>query len=132
MSTILFVEEEHAPRAVFGDFLGNEGFTVLKAADMAEALDACDSYRGQVDLLISDTPAGTRLASRLAARYPRMSLLFIGDSEKTMSAHEPPPGHKSGCLHKPFTAQMLLKSVLGLIDSGMVASKEPCAIARGR
>jgi len=132
MNTILFVQEEHAPRAVFGDFLGNEGFIVLKAADMAEALDACAAYSGPIDLLITDTNAGTRLASRLAARYPRMSLLFIGDSEKAMSAQEPPPGHKSSYLHKPFTAQMLLKSVLDLIDSKTAASKQPCAIERGR
>lgn len=132
MNTVLFVENDHAPRAVFGEFLGNEGYTVLEAADMAEALHACDAYPGQVDLLIADTKVGSRLAGRLAARYPRMSLLFIGDSENTMSAQEPPPGHKSSRLHKPFTAQVLLKSVRELIDSGKVPSKGPCAIAHGK
>lgn len=132
MNTILLVENEHAPRAVFGDYLGNEGFTVLEAADAAEALRACDAYSGQVDLLIADRKAGARLASRLAAKYPGMGLLFIGDSEQTTSAPEPPPGCRRGCrrgcrsgyLHKPFTAQMLLKSALGLIDSGAVARRK--------
>lgn len=60
-------------RAVFGEFLRNEGFTVLEAADMAEALQACAEYSGQVDLSIIDIKAGTRLARRLAARYPQIS-----------------------------------------------------------
>ena len=123
MSTILFMEDEHALRAVFGEFLRNEGFTVLEAADMTEAVDACNDYSGQVDLAIVDIKSGTRLAKRLAERYPQMSVLFIGDSEKHVST----PGLRSSYLRKPFSSQALLESVHGLIDSGTVASKRASA-----
>ena len=99
MDTILLVENEHAPRAVFGEYLGNKGFTVLEAADAAEALRACDAYSGQVDLLIADRKAGARLASRLAARYPGMGLLFIGDSER----HRAPRNRHRGAGTAIFT-----------------------------
>lgn len=123
MSTILFMEDEHAWRAVFGEFLRNEGFTVLEAADMTEAVDACNDYSGQVDLSIVDIKSGTRLVRRLAERYPQMSVLFVGDAEKKISA----PGLKSSYLRKPFSSQALLRSVRGLIDSGTVASRTASA-----
>ena len=72
MSTILFVEDEHAWRAVFGEFLRNEGFTVLEASDITEAVDACREVSEPVDLAIIDVKSGMPLASRLAQRYPCM------------------------------------------------------------
>ncbi|MGA2714892.1 MAG: response regulator [Bryobacteraceae bacterium] len=116
MSTILFVEDEHAWRAVFGEFLRNEGFTVLEAADITEATDACRELSEPVDLSIIDVKSGMRLARRLTQRYPHMSVLFIGDSEE-MSGQSPPQLTYE-YLRKPFTAETLLKSVQGLIQSG--------------
>lgn len=118
MNTILFVEDEHAFRAVFGEFLRNEGFTVLEASDMAEALHACAEYSGEVDLSIVETKTGTRLAKRLASRYPRMSVLFIGDADKTASGHRP-PRLRHRYLQKPFSAEILRESVRGLIKPGI-------------
>ena len=116
MNTILFVEDEHASRAVFGEFLRNEGFTVLEAADITEATDACREVSEPVDLSIIDIKSGTHLARRLAERYPHMSVLFIGDSEE-MSQR--PPRIKYGYLRKPFTAKALLKSIRALIRSAV-------------
>jgi two-component system OmpR family response regulator len=115
MSTILFVEDEHAWRAVFGEFLRNEGFTVLEASDSAEAADACREVTEPVDLAIIDIKSGTKLATRLAERYPHMRVLFVGDSEEM--AVQPPPWLKSRYLRKPFTADALLKSIRTLIHS---------------
>jgi DNA-binding response OmpR family regulator len=117
MSTILFVEDEHAWRAVFGEFLRNEGFTVLEAADITEAGDACREVSEPVDLAIIDTRNGTQLARRLARRYPNMSVMFLGDSEEMGFQ---PPQLKYTYLRKPFTAETLLKSIHGLIHSGVV------------
>lgn len=119
MSTILFVEDEHAWRAVFGEFLRNEGFTVLEASDIAEAAHACREVSAPVDLAIIDTKSGTQLARRLARRYPHMSVLFVGDSEE-MGIHLP-LRLKHKYLRKPFTAETLLKSIRGLIHSGVAA-----------
>jgi len=108
-------------RAVFGEFLRNEGFTVLEAADMAEALQACERYSRRVDLSIMDIKTGTRLAKRLAARYPQMSVLFIGDAEATMSGARPPRLRAHRYLRKPFSSEALLESVRGLIRIGKAA-----------
>lgn len=119
MSTILFMEDEHAWRAVFGEFLRNEGFTVLEASDMTEATDACREVSEPVDLAIIDIKGGLHLASRLAERYPNIRLLFVGDSEE-MRVH-PLPRLKYKYLRKPFTTETLLKSIRGLIHSGVAA-----------
>jgi len=119
MSTILFVEDEHAWRAVFGEFLRNEGFTVLEASDITEATDACRELSEPVDLSIIDVKSGMRLTRRLTERYPNMSVLFIGDSAE-MSGQQPPQ-LKYEYLRKPFTAETLLKSVQRLIHSGAAA-----------
>jgi DNA-binding response OmpR family regulator len=118
MSTILFVEDEHALRAVFGEFLRNEGFTVLEAADITEAADACREVSEPVALSIIDINSGTQLARRLASRYPHMRVLFIGDSEEM---RQRPLGLKYEYLRKPFTAETLLKSIHALIRSGAAA-----------
>ena len=117
MSTILFVEDEHAWRAVFGEFLRNEGFTVLEASDISEAGHACREVSAPVDLAIIDS--GMKLASRLAERYPHMRILFVGDSEEM--GVEPPPRLKYKYLRKPFTTETLLRSIRGLIHSGVAA-----------
>jgi len=119
MSTILFVEDEHASRAVFGEFLRNEGFTVLEAADITEAGDACRELSEPVDLSIIDIKSGMQPARRRAQRYPHMSVLFIGDS--TEMSGQRSPQLKYGYLRKPFTAETLLKSIHGLIHSGAAA-----------
>jgi DNA-binding NtrC family response regulator len=119
MSTILFVEDEHAWRAVFGEFLRNEGFTVLEASDITEAGDACREVSEPVDLAIIDIKSGLHLASRLARRYPNMSVLFIGDSEEM--GVQPPPPLKYTYLRKPFTTETLLKSIRDLIQSEVAA-----------
>ena len=115
MSTILFVEDEHALRAVFGEFLRNEGFTVLEAADITEAVDACREVSEAVDLSIIDIKSGMQLARRLAQRYPHMSAVFIGDSADMGSLT--PPRLKYAYLRKPFTAETLLNSIRKLIHS---------------
>jgi len=119
MSTILFVEDEHAWRAVFGEFLRNEGFTVLEASDITEAVDACREVSEPVDLAIIDTKSGLHLARRLAQLYPHIGLLFVGDSEE-MGVH-PPPRLKYRYLRKPFTTETLLRSIRGLIQAGAAA-----------
>jgi len=119
MSTILFVEDEHAWRAVFGEFLRNEGFTVLEASDISEAVHACHEVSAPVDLAIIEIKSGTKLASRLREGYPHMRVLFVGDSEEM--GVQPPPQLKYQYLRKPFTAETLLKVVRGLIHSGVAA-----------
>ena len=119
MSTILFVEDENSWRAVFGEFLRNEGFTVLEASDITEAADACREVTEPVDLAIIDIKSGMKLASRLAKRYPHMRALFVGDSEEM--GVQPPPRLKYKYLRKPFTAETLLKSIRSLVHSGVAA-----------
>lgn len=117
--TILFVEDQHAFRVVFGEFLRNKGYTILEAADITEAANACREVSEPVDLAIIDIKSGMQLARRLARRYRHITVLFIGDAVE-MSGQAPPPV-KYMYLRRPFTADTLLKSIHELVHSGAAA-----------
>jgi DNA-binding response OmpR family regulator len=109
MTSILYQESDHTPRAVFSEFLRNEGFVVLEAADMAESLRACDEYPGPVDVAILSAKQGTRLIEHLAPKYAGLRVLFLGAPEAA-SLHVP-AGVSCNYLQEPFTAEELLDAV---------------------
>jgi len=107
----------------FGEFLRNEGFTVLEAADLSEAPLACRDCAEPVDLSIINTKNGIELARQMAARFP-MRVLFVGDSEKMNEGHRL-AGLRYSYLQKPFTTEALLKSVRMILPRGTeVGSRE--------
>lgn len=117
MKTVLFVEDEHALRAVFSEVLRTEGFVVLQGADLAEADQACKDYGAPIDLVILDAKNGVSAAKRLAAAHPGMQVLFVGAAgaePPTMRVHR----RKAAWLAKPFTAEALVYAVHSLIETG--------------
>lgn len=109
MSTILFVEDEHSLRSVFSEFLRNEGFVVLQAADLAEALLACANYSDPIDLSIIDEKEGMLAAKRLKDMYPAMRILFLGTPARQHAKQAEKP--ESAWIAKPFTSADLLDAV---------------------
>jgi DNA-binding NtrC family response regulator len=110
MKSVLFLDEEHALRTVFSEVLRNEGFEVLEAADMAQAVQACDEYGKPIDLSIISTIDGMSAAKRLAETHPHMRILLIGHPEwkpkvRRLRGLNPP------WLQKPFTSEELLEAV---------------------
>lgn len=111
MASILFLDGNHALRSVLAECLRNDGYTVLEAADMAQAERACKAYDTPIDLSIMEAEAGiVTEAKHLAEKYPAMKILYIGGPEwKSRLQRRQKP--KSRWLEKPFTYDELAKSV---------------------
>lgn len=123
MTSILFHEADNVARTVLCEFLRKEGFVVLEAGDMAEAVRACDEYGGTVDLAIVRAQQDGQLIERLAKRYPEVRVLFLGGVESG-TALRLPPEVKFSHLPDPFTTEELLDTVRRVIDSRILRAAE--------
>ena len=118
--TVLVVEDEPRVRrlAVLG--LRARGYTVLEAADGAEAIRAVHRVGDIVDLIVSDVMmpgmSGPTLVRKLASIAPRARALL-------MSGHADPAFLDEGSdlrqafLPKPYTPERLARKVREILDS---------------
>jgi CheY-like chemotaxis protein len=126
--TILLVEDEQALRIAAREFLQMRGYTVLEAADGAEALRVHSQHTGRVHLLVTDVvmpgDTGRELAEKLQRLDPRLRVLYIsgytGGSVGSMA------GLDAGAsfLQKPFALETLARTARSMLD---VATQEASA-----
>ena len=118
--TILIVEDEVAVRVLSARILSKAGYTVLSAANGAEALLLCEQRTGGVDLVLTDVVmpemGGKQLAQKLARRYPAVRVLFMSGypDEAIVSRGALRPG--AHFIGKPFTAAELTRMVRQVLD----------------
>lgn len=115
--TILVAEDEEQVRKLVDRVLTRLGYTVLSAADGAEALALEETHDGHIHLLLTDMVmpgmGGGELSRRLVERQPAIKVLLMsGYSEELVAAeHGEVP-----FLPKPFTPEELavrVREVLG-------------------
>jgi CheY-like chemotaxis protein len=105
--TILLVEDEEIVRELVREMLERSGYTVVSAADGAEALAVAESYDGHFDALVTDVvmpgASGPEVAATLVARTPDLRVLFTsGYAAEAIARHgELTPG--AAFLSKPFS-----------------------------
>lgn len=113
--TILIVEDNDNLRNLLLRALEGHGFSVLTAADGAEALRLCEEHNGTIDLVVSDIVMprlnGLELEKRISAARPETKFMFItgfGDQFPELRKRI-----KSGAniLEKPFLPSELLRKV---------------------
>ena len=77
--TILLVEDAVALRVLTRELLEQNGYRVLEAQDVGDAIHIADKHQGKISLLLTDvvTPqmSGRLLAERLTVRRPEMKVL---------------------------------------------------------
>lgn len=116
LSPILLVEDEVFIRIASAEWLRDAGYTVIEAADAAEALDMLGS--GQpLALLATDITMpgpfdGLALAARAKSGWPELPVLLL-------SAHLPadPMDHADGALSKPFGPMELVALIEKMIGA---------------
>jgi CheY-like chemotaxis protein len=114
-ATILIVEDNDNLRNLLQRTLEGNGFSVVPAADGAEALRLCQQHNGTIDLVVSDVIMprvnGLELAERIRAIHPEARFLFITD----FGDRFPGPHEATRCgthiLGKPFLPSELLSKV---------------------
>ncbi|MGE0454466.1 MAG: PAS domain S-box protein [Vicinamibacteria bacterium] len=113
--TILLVEDEASLRAMIAETLGNAGYTVIEAANPAEALALAEGRPNPADLLLTDVVMpgtnGRDLADAIARAWPGIRFLFMsGYTDEAVVRHGVlDPG--IAFIGKPFTADALARKV---------------------
>jgi two-component system, cell cycle sensor histidine kinase and response regulator CckA len=111
--TILLVEDAGDVRAVAGEMLREEGYTVLEAENGADALGVARRHPAVIDLLVTDVVmpemGGCELVRRLTSERPDMRVLYVSgytdDSIKNYDALG------AAFLEKPFNSLTLARKV---------------------
>ncbi len=118
--TLLLVEDEELVRAAAIEGLRLRGYTVLAAANAAEALRIAAANAGSISLLVTDVVMpgmnGISLAGMLRARQPGLRVLYLSGYAEEIGDHEEISRDQRTFLAKPHTLQQLAARVRLLLD----------------
>jgi signal transduction histidine kinase len=124
--TVLVVEGNDQIRALALLVLGEHGYRVLGAANPAGALALLEKDDCAIDLMVTNMVMpgmnGANLAARLSCLLPRMRVLFVSGFDARASGRQPSPGTDAQFLLKPFTPDLLLRRVRGILDGPVPAT----------
>ncbi|HKQ59192.1 MAG TPA: PAS domain S-box protein [Candidatus Eisenbacteria bacterium] len=119
--TILLVEDEPAVRAMAGEALEAQGYTVLEARHGVEALAVAQKHSGPLDLLITDVVmpqmGGGELAQRLVAERPGLRVVFMSGYTDDAVIRQGVSEATSAFLQKPFAIGALARKVREVLDA---------------
>jgi two-component system, cell cycle sensor histidine kinase and response regulator CckA len=119
--TILLVEDETAVRALFRDVLETDGYSVLAADDVEDALALCEAHDGPIDLLLTDVVmpgmSGPALAGRLLSARPALKVVFMSGYTDDAVARNGVLEPGATFLQKPFSIDVLLRTVREVLDA---------------
>jgi CheY-like chemotaxis protein len=118
--TLLVVDDEAGLRKVTRRILEAAGYTVLCAADGAEALRQSAQHAGDLPLLLTDVVmprmSGRTLAEALAKTRPTLQVLFMSGYTDDAILHHGVLEAGTHFLGKPFTAADLTRKVREVLD----------------
>jgi len=127
--TVLLTEDEAAIRDLVQTILERHGYKVIVASGPADATALAESWKGTIDLLVTDIvmPGGTgpELAQRLRERRPGLKVLYISGYPAREVTPNAVQSAGTTFLPKPFTRQVLLRAMRDAIESGGAAASPP-------
>ena len=133
--TILVIDDDMGVQMFVTQALKNEGYQVLAAADMQEALHVSDVCPTDIHLILTDiilpTGNGMVLAQALVAKRPRTPVLYMSgagsDAIHGIQFEGAPVGE---FLEKPFSPDMLVKRVRAmLLQAAAESAADPVALS---
>jgi PAS domain S-box-containing protein len=117
--TVLVVEDEDALRDVARRILSRNGYVVLTCANGPEAIAMVESHTGVIDLLLTDVimplMLGKEVATRIQEFRPGLPVLYMSGYARPVLG--PTSGEEIALLEKPFSEQLLLIKVRGVLDN---------------
>ena len=127
LETILLVEDESSLRNLSRQYLENQGYTVLEAADGAVAIQICNSHPAPIHLLLTDLimPGinGRELARRVCAMRPETKVLCMSGYTENVIAHNAILEEGIALLQKPFSLSTLRTKVREKLSSAFRAQR---------
>jgi PAS domain S-box-containing protein len=122
--TILVAEDEDSLRDTLTRTLTKAGYTVLVAADGANALNLAEHHPHDIDLLLSDVVMpgmlGDELATRLHERRPVTKVLFMSGYAGDLVHRYDVLAPGVTALPKPFTTDELLTAIRTTIGNNQI------------
>lgn len=124
--TILIVEDNAPMQRLVNEVLRSAGYNTLVAGDGDEALEICNGFTGDIDLLLTDfmlpKMSGRVVAERVTALRPRVKTIFMsGYTGDSLAGNGGCP--EADFLQKPFTPRTLCSRVRASLDSSRQRSK---------
>ena len=129
--TILLVEDDNGVRDLVRRELLKTGYQVIEAKNGVEACLTATQQSYHVDLLLTDVVMpgmnGRELAEHLAVIKPNLRVLFMSGYLDDISVNSGMDPHRTTFLQKPFTPDLLLRTVRALLDSS-ASGTEPAHV----
>lgn len=120
--TVLLVEDDVSVRNVVSRFLKRRGVDVIEAPDGAAALNLWNEVETRVEIVITDLVmprmGGTDLVARLREKKPELKVLLLSgysNHPSNRATAEIPTDRNAAFLEKPFSMEMLLAQLSGLL-----------------
>ena len=134
--TILLVEDEHALRALTRRVLESGGYTVLEAANGADALARVQHHEGLLHMLFTDVVMpgmnGRELAGRITGLRPDTKVLYASGYTNDAILRHGVLDAGSSFISKPYTPTELQRRVRDVLDaSGLSGSPSALASVSG-
>ena len=127
---ILLVEDDALVRNVAREIIASQGYTVLEASNMADALRHC-AENADIALLLSDVVMpkvnGKELSEKLTKLLPGMRVLFMSGYSETV-IHNGVLDEGVNFIQKPFTPIALLRKLREVLDGAGNSVATPEAV----
>jgi two-component system, cell cycle sensor histidine kinase and response regulator CckA len=119
VETVLVVEDADGLRELAKRLLERQGYTVLLAADAAEALSIFDRTPG-IHVLLTDVvmpgASGPELTKQLIERQPGLKVIYMSGYTEDAITHHGVLNPGIDFLHKPFTSETLSRKLREVLD----------------
>ena len=113
--TVLVVDDEEDLRDIMRRMLERKGFRALVAGDSQEAVAACRSHSGDIDVLLTDLGlpgvSGGDLAREAATLRPGMRIVYISGLPREVAVDKGLIAADARLVKKPFTSDVLVTSL---------------------
>jgi CheY-like chemotaxis protein len=124
--TILLVEDHDNLRNLLQRTLEGVGFSVLPAADGAEALRLCEEHNGIIDLTVTDIVMprldGLKMWEQVRSAHPETKFLFITGFADEFPGLRELMKIGAAILEKPFLPSELLRRVEDMLNKEKAAT----------
>jgi two-component system cell cycle sensor histidine kinase/response regulator CckA len=119
--TILLAEDHATLRTIAARALRRFGYTVLEAAEGAQAVQVAGSHRGPIHLLVTDvimpSLSGRSIAEELRRNRPELKVIFVSGYPAEVLA-DVELGSGLAFLGKPYSPTQLARQVREILESG--------------
>jgi PAS domain S-box-containing protein len=126
---VLIVEDEPQLRALSLRILEHAGYTVFAAENGEEALEVFLRNESRVDLIVSDLVmpkmSGRRLFTTLREQNKTVPILFTSGYQSAETGEWLATSADARLLHKPWTAEELLRGVRETLDARQLPIRNP-------